>query len=694
MAYAGDNVAPITGSFPRYFQPFAGKEGYIFFDNVADEKFVTSAPFSQAMTGKRELWLVMRRPGLAADHEAYLNSHHAGYFSDRGKGKSGLSDSHKPSISLTADVSIPFNVKTLVRIKLDSAKSEIYINNKRVEGPLPGGYFEEGNNGIWEYLVVGASTNNAYWDWYASYYKRGNFTDLQAADVYNALSARHQIGSLPALPYADNARVVRKGDVYSMSYTYMNPLGIPEDTTRTEYQFVYAGRGKGPYIFGAYDMPEMARKSFNRRDYAVGNKLGNPELFSTVDQNAFGWFRMSVKVYDMAGNSWRLQSAPWVVDNEYETTGYFDAAHFDHKYLADSAYVYNDDAARVRDSQRAGRIPDLLGTADMAYAGDNVAPITGSFPRYFRPFAGKEGYIFFDNVADEKFVTSAPLSQPMTGKRELWLVMRRPGLAADHEAYLNSHHAGYFSDRGKGKSGLSDSHKPSISLTADVSIPFNVKTLVRIKLDSAKSEIYINNKRVEGPLPGGYFEEGNNGIWEYLVVGASTNNAYWDWYASYYKRGNFTDLQAADVYNALSARHQIGSLPALPYADNARVVRKGDVYSMSYTYMNPLGIPEDTTRTEYQFVYAGRGKGPYIFGAYDMPEMARKSFNRRDYAVGNKLGNPELFSTVDQNAFGWFRMSVKVYDMAGNSWRLQSAPWVVDNEYETTGYFDAAHFDH
>jgi hypothetical protein len=116
-----------------------------------------------------------------------------------------------------------------------------------------------------------------------------------------------------------------------------------------------------------------------------------------------------------------------------QTVEFQDPLYFDHKYVADQALVYQS-AAPVSDSQRVGHIPDLIGNYHLEYSGDNVTPITGSFPAYHKTAADKEGYIFFDNVFDEKFSTPSRLPQPMKGKRELWLVMRRPGLAANTEA--------------------------------------------------------------------------------------------------------------------------------------------------------------------------------------------------------------------------------------------------------------------
>jgi hypothetical protein len=105
-------------------------------------------------------------------------------------------------------------------------------------------------------------------------------------------------------------------------------------------------------------------------------------------------------------------------------------------------------------------------------------------------------------VADEKFSTIAPLSQPMTGKRELWLVLRRPGIAAGTEAYLNLDKAGYFADRGGERVGLANAGDSAISRNGNVPIPLLQKSLIRIKLNGDSSEIFINNVRVEGHLPG------------------------------------------------------------------------------------------------------------------------------------------------------------------------------------------------
>jgi hypothetical protein len=53
----------------------------------------------------------------------------------------------------------------------------------------------------------------------------------------------------------------------------------------------------------------------NRRDYGVGNGLGNPTVFSAIEPNS--WFRIAIKVYDTAGRTWRLQSSQWTLDNDY-----------------------------------------------------------------------------------------------------------------------------------------------------------------------------------------------------------------------------------------------------------------------------------------------------------------------------------------------------------------------------------------
>ncbi|MGV3641530.1 MAG: hypothetical protein ACO1NZ_13475, partial [Adhaeribacter sp.] len=355
---------------------------------------------------------------------------------------------------------------------------------------------------------------------------------------------------------------------------------------------------------------------------------------------------------------------------------------------ADKALAYQT-STLVLDNQRAGTIPDLIGNAPMQYSGDNTTQLTDSHPKYFKGAAEKEGYLFFDNVQNEKFSTPVALSQPMTGKREMWLVLRLPGKVGSFSSYIKDYNSGFFSDMGEEKLRLEEAGAEA-ALNNTVRLPLLEKSLVRIKLNGDSSEIFVNNLRVPGPRPGGFFREGSNALWQYFALGSEAGNAYWDWYASYYKRGNFKPSVAQEVYTALMTRHETKgfldnnkmprSLPALPYASDIRVVRNGDVYSLAYTFNGVGGVAEDKSRTEVQFIYGGRGSGPDLTTEKYIPALTNiKEVNRYDYGVGNTLGNPTVFSSIEPNS--WFRMALKVYDLQGRSWRFQSSQWSLDNDY-------------
>lgn len=363
-----------------------------------------------------------------------------------------------------------------------------------------------------------------------------------------------------------------------------------------------------------------------------------------------------------------------------------DTLYFTHKYLADNAYVYGDDTTLATNGQFVSKVKDLIGTKDWAYSGNAAVALTTGRPTYFKPVADKPGYVYFDNALNQSLRVpyESRYNPAITTPKEHWFVLLRPCRAAQYEAYMNTYQGGYIADAGSNNIRLHNDNADTKSIDGSATIPMLSKSIVRLKANGSQSEVYINNVRVNGPLTGGYFDDGHNATWSQIGIGADSHNADWDWFASYVKTdGILTEDQATTVYNALAARHDVGATPDKPYASDITVTRVGHNYSVSYTYNSPNGVPENTAAAEFEFIYAGRSNSSAdIPNSYIVTALNNVSpVNRVDYGIGNSLGNPELFYSVAP--YAWFRLRVKVYDTNGDSWRFQSSAWKFDNEGQT-----------
>jgi len=140
--------------------------------------------------------------------------------------------------------------------------------------------------------IIGNNANNPHWDFIALHVFQ-TLTYEQRQSWFQDLKDKFYLGQEKQLPRAENVQVTKSsdGNTLTASYDYVNPLGFPEDKSKT----IYVWRERGP---GANYIPDQ--KSHEGHGAVV-----NKNIFTTDGTN----IKVEVQVFDTMGNTWRLISA-------------------------------------------------------------------------------------------------------------------------------------------------------------------------------------------------------------------------------------------------------------------------------------------------------------------------------------------------------------------------------------------------
>ena len=128
---------------------------------------------------------------------------------------------------------------------------------------------------------VGIETNSTDFNWTASMFKEGRFSDSERTAYFKTISETYNIGSLPDLPYASDVKIVNSGGKMTASYKYNGQH--PEDKSKVEVQW-----------------------------WQMASGLGNQKMISTASSIASQrGVKVCVKVCDVKGNSWMYISGQY-----------------------------------------------------------------------------------------------------------------------------------------------------------------------------------------------------------------------------------------------------------------------------------------------------------------------------------------------------------------------------------------------
>lgn len=333
--------------------------------------------------------------------------------------------------------------------------------------------------------------------------------------------------------------------------------------------------------------------------------------------------------------------------------------------LFDAAYVANtgfEDFAKTKRPSNGNPvrvIEDIIGDKDLKYNGDeSPSEMWPTPPIYHDDEAG--GYIMLPNIMNTRWgsVEFQKIPQPY----DVYVVLRDLE-AVPYEGYfavgfgLRNKHDQLEMNRDKG------------ALFPKPTVPeFNKVTIIRMRIDGDKSRLWLNDVEV----PGGPVDVGSDGITG-LGYGTNSHVAQHDFYGMWVKFGTLSAAEHKVVYDQLAEIYKPGEHPNKPFASKIRVQWNKDLpgWTATYDYVNPLGFPEDISKTEYQWYRFENGKDLNTTHALQGNKAQGKLLSRVDYAAE--------FPAPHNSTGNLLMVSIKVYDTQGNSWRFLRSPFAIDN---------------
>jgi hypothetical protein len=333
------------------------------------------------------------------------------------------------------------------------------------------------------------------------------------------------------------------------------------------------------------------------------------------------------------------------------------STYFDAIYLAGNGFKDFAKTKPTTDNVPARVIKDLKGNKDLIYGGpESPSPLWTTPPVFHKDETG--GYIMLPNVLNtvwrsQKF---AAIPQPF----DVYVVLRDLE-AVTYEGYF----AVWFGLRNRGDH-LAIGTNIEGNFDTPVVLDYNKRTIVRIRFDGIHSRLWLNNVAV---LPS-EVNAGNGNI-EELGYGTNSHVAQHDFFGMWVKFGTLSDTEHTQIYAKLEQHFNPGQYPNQPLASHIRADWNGTGWTANYDYVNPLGIPEDKTRTEYQWFYYDQTRDLSLVTFLPGANAKKKSLLRSDYPT-------ELPGPHDETGRFVFA-SVKVYDTAGNTWRFLRSPFTHDN---------------
>lgn len=279
---------------------------------------------------------------------------------------------------------------------------------------------------------------------------------------------------------------------------------------------------------------------------------------------------------------------------------------FDH--IFDSNISMNLSGSNPKDGEVVSTILDIgkEGGKNMAYEGLS-APLLSKKPPIFRAQLG--GYIQFYNqfntiYVSDQFVNSKPFP------RELFFVGNQAKFNT-YEAIWNNYNSHYIGDYGDNQIRFRASidEPPAGQPNAiNTGFPIRQNYLLHVKYIQdgigIKCQVRINKVLVNETV---YTIPVDRIGKPTFSLGADTNTANFGACWQGWSFTEFTDAQRTEIENILYDRYNIGTRVQLPLAESLLAKKNGTTYTASYTYVNPLGFPEDVSARSVKWVLTAGG---------------------------------------------------------------------------------------
>lgn len=302
----------------------------------------------------------------------------------------------------------------------------------------------------------------------------------------------------------------------------------------------------------------------------------------------------------------------------------------DHVYIAEKALTSG--GGRVVNGDSVAIIPDLVGKADLLYAGSLKPNLTGRPPIYH------DGEINFDNEPYTLF--NSKKFDKVNYPYEETLVLRVfPGTG--YEQFQND----WFNDLSIGDSGMKlragDADGNTQTFRASDYEYFKTY-VIHVLAESGKQTMWLNGRNL------GSISSRTESRKLLNSVGVNTNNAQWNFIAKYVKLSRFSDKDREVHLAAVAELHGQGQLPKAPFASSVSIVDNGIQYSAKYTYNGKL--PQ--AKSEYRWL-------GMVSSLADVKVISAE---------------PTIPVSLAKQYIG-VRVEVKVYDVDGKSFRFVSMPF-------------------
>lgn len=314
-----------------------------------------------------------------------------------------------------------------------------------------------------------------------------------------------------------------------------------------------------------------------------------------------------------------------------------------------AAYVYyalsakNTGGSQAQNDQSVNEIPAIKGDVPLVYDGI-PSPTLTKRPPIFNNYG--LGSVSFDNEPLVKF--TGPISRINTPVEVSLTLIRQPG--TPHEAWYN--YGGiYAGDTGE---GIRLAHSDKF-VEGSQAPPFYHISNIHVKFTASRADLWI-----DGGYQGfvDYPERNEPTKLDSVEIGVHTNNSQWEFIAYHLFPRSLTDQERNSFFAQASAKFHWGQEKHLPYAKDIYVTRSGDTLTAHYTYTNPLGFPEDKSKTIYRWVGLGDG--------WLSNQITRDGYGG---TCTMAIWPPDTTQV---------KVEVQVFDTQGNTWKRLAGIWFFD----------------
>ena len=338
---------------------------------------------------------------------------------------------------------------------------------------------------------------------------------------------------------------------------------------------------------------------------------------------------------------------------------------FSNRYKASSS-LNKPKTAPAAHLEEVGQLNDEIGGRPIGYIGNAVPNATGKQPILYK----QDGFfndgktldmVFLENESGIQYGNSVrQLSYPMAFGR-VWM---QPKYHL-YEAYDNNTNRHYFGEAG-GVNSVSEPKTVTLRFTTgepnnvidDLSLNYNGLNFILIKCfedglatasDRVSIKVWLNGVLLNPTKHLQTYKR--NGLME--GFGADSNSEMHGVVEVLNAYKNLSQTEVDNVNAAVLSYYKIGQAVNLPYATNVSATVVNNIVSVNYTYVNPLGIPENTSATKVDWWYSSDG---IQNGKFENSVKDLKSFNRT--TTSGKFLNGQ-----------GIRVNVRPVDQSGNiSW--------------------------